>query len=92
MFFGRDESDFLLGERNGDLAAVFAKLRQVAIIVPTPVSESVVMRIERNEGNHDHRQIICWNVGKIEQCFIIVMVLAQGMCDEGNPILLVSFR
>ena len=38
MFFGRDESDFLLGERNGDLAAVFAKLRQVAIIVPTPVS------------------------------------------------------
>ena len=32
MFFGRDESDFLLGERNGDLAAVFAKLRQVAII------------------------------------------------------------
>ena len=58
MFLGRDESDFLLGERNGDLAAVFAKLRQVVIIVPTPVSESVVMRIERNEGNHDHRQFI----------------------------------
>lgn len=92
MFFGRDESDFLLGERNGDLAAVFAKLRQLAIIVPTPVSESVVMRIERDEGNHDHRQIIRWNIGKIAQCFIIVMVLAQGMRDEGNPIFLVSFR
>ena len=62
MFLGRDESDFLLGERNGDLAAVFAKLRQVAIIVPTPVSESVVMRIERDKGNHDHRQIIRWNI------------------------------
>ena len=48
MFFGRDESDFLLGERNGDLAKVFASRRQVAIIVPTPVSEPVVMRIERD--------------------------------------------
>ena len=91
MFLGRDESDFLLGERNGDLAAVFAKLRQVAIIVPTPVSESVVMRMNATRGITiivrsfaEHR--------KIAQCFIIVMVLAQGMRDEGNPILLVSFR
>ena len=91
MFLGRDESDFLLGERNGDLAAVFAKLRQVAIIVPAPVSESVAMRIERNKRNHDHRKIVCRNVGKIAQCFIIVMVFAQGMCDEGNLILLISF-
>ena len=92
MFFGGDERDFLLGERNGDLPAVFAKLRQVTIIVPASVSESVVMRIERNKRNHDHRQIICLNVGKIAQCFIIVMVLAQRVRDEGNLILLVSFR
>ena len=91
MFFGGDERDFLLGERNGDLPAVFAKLRQVTIVVPASVPESVVMSIERNKRNHDHRQIICWNVGKIAQCFIIVMVLAQGMRDEGNLVLFVSF-
>lgn len=50
------------------------------------------MRIERDKGNHDHRQIIRWNIGKIAQYFIIVMVLAQRMRDEGNLILLVSFR
>ncbi len=91
MFFGGDERHFLLGERNGDLAAVFAKLRQVTIIVPAPVSESVAMRIERNERNHDHRKFVCGHVGKIAQCFVIVMVLAQGMRDKGNLVLFLSF-